>query len=69
MILIADYAPIVQDGKPSQSKMVIATPIEKGKMAKLNTFNGEDADLMYGMLVGLDENGELKDVEKEKENL
>lgn len=69
MILIADYAPIVQDDKPSQSKMVIATPIEKGKMAKLNTFNGEDADLMYGMLVGLDENGELKDVEKEKENL
>ena len=74
MLICVNYLPnIVLDEKTqtttSQSRLVVGTPIlNRGSaksMAKLNTFEGDQADLMYGMLVGVDEKGEIKDAEKE----
>lgn len=81
MFLFIDYRPDVttgEDGKEiSRSKLVVGTPIgssdsaAKPVMAKINSFEGDQADLMYGMIVGVNENGEVKDVETEteKENI
>lgn len=71
MFICVNYLPnIVLDEKThtttSSSKLVVGTPIEGTKqMAKLNSFDGDQADLMYGMLVGVDEKGDIKDIEKE----
>lgn len=71
MLICVEYLPNINLDESnhktvSNSKMVIGTPIEGTKsMAKLNTFDGDQADLMYGMLVGVNEQGEIKDVEKE----
>ena len=68
MLLCIEYLPNVQ-GDVSNSKLVVATPIGDHKMGKMNTFEGDQADLMYGMLVGLNEDGEVKDINEEKEKL
>jgi hypothetical protein len=78
MFLFVDYQPNIvknESGEEiSNSKLVVGTPIGGAddklglQMAKLNTFNGDQADLMYGMLVGVNEKGEIKDVEKETVN-
>lgn len=71
MLICVNYLPnITLDKKThkttSQSRLVVGTPIEGTKsMAKLNSFEGDQADLMYGLLVGVDEKGEIKDIEKE----
>lgn len=78
MFLFVEYLPDIRLNEEtketsSKSKLLVCTPIgvKEGaaKMAKLNTFDGDQADLMYGMLVGVDEQGEIKDIEKEKENI
>lgn len=78
MFLFVEYLPDIHVNEKtketiSNSKLVVGTPIGmdegKPKMAKLNTFEKDQADLMYGMLVGVDEQGEIKNIEKEKENI
>ena len=78
MFLFVEYLPNIHINEKtketvSNSKLVVGTPIgmDEGKpmMAKLNTFEKDQADLMYGMLVGVDEQGEIKNIEKEKENI
>jgi hypothetical protein len=73
MFLFVDYEPNVTENDKgetvSNSKLVVGTNVgatRQGlKMAKLNTFDGDQADLMYGMLVGVDEQGNVKNVEEE----
>lgn len=78
MFLFVEYLPNIHVNEKtketvSNSRLVVGTPIGLNdgtpKMVQLNTFEKDQADLMYGMLVGVDEQGEIKNIEKEKENI
>ena len=65
MFLFVQYEPGNPDAKPSNAKLVVGTSIEgmPGKMLKVNDFSGEQADLMYAMLVGADEHGNVTNID------